>query len=98
LPTTKTAEKEMRVAKRRQIRNKSIRTVNKSRITKAEGLISGSEKDAAKTAVTSAISALDKSIGKGIIHRNNAARRKSRLMKKLNSAKASPASEAPRKG
>ena len=38
----------------------------------------------AETAVRAAIVALDKSANKGIIHRNNAARRKSRLMKKLN--------------
>ena len=36
--------------------------------------------------VVAAIRALDKAVNKGVIHRNNAARRKSRLMKKLNRA------------
>ena len=37
-----------------------------------------------KDAVISAISALDKAVSKGILHKNNAARKKSRLMKKFN--------------
>ena len=44
----------------------------------------------AQEAVVAAISSLDKAAEKKIIHPNNAARRKSRLMKKLNEAKGSP--------
>ena len=46
---------------------------------------------AAQEAVAVAISSLDKAAEKGIIHSNNAARRKARLMKKLNAAQASAA-------
>jgi small subunit ribosomal protein S20 len=48
------------------------------------------EKDfaTAKTVIISALSALDRAAGKGVIHANNAARRKSRLMKLLNKATA----------
>jgi len=53
---------------------------------KAEKLISTKEIDAAKEAVTQAVSAFDKAAKKGVIHPNNAARHKSRLMKKLNQA------------
>jgi small subunit ribosomal protein S20 len=42
----------------------------------------------AQKAIIEAISSLDKAAEKGVIHPNNAARRKSRLMKKLNEAKA----------
>jgi len=61
----------------------------KTSITKAEKLIFTGELEEAQKAVFVAISDLDKAAEKGIIHANNAARRKSRLMKKLNEAKGS---------
>jgi small subunit ribosomal protein S20 len=88
LPTTKTAEKEMRAAGRKTLRNKSIRSGAKTSVSKAGEVISSGNLDAAKAAVKAAISALDKEAGVGVVHRNNAARRKSRLMKKLNKAAA----------
>ncbi len=90
MPVTKSAEKEMRVAERRQLRNKSIRSLCKTNITKAERLIFSGGLETAQKAVVAAISSLDKTAEKGIIHPNNAARRKSRLMKKLNQAKPLP--------
>jgi small subunit ribosomal protein S20 len=58
---------------------------------KAEQIIAGKELEPAKDAVKRASVALDKAAHKGIIHPNNAARHKSRLMKKFNAA--FPASE-----
>lgn len=81
----------MRVAEKRQLRNKSVRSLCKTNITKAEKLIFSGELEAARQVVEAAISSLDKAAEKGIIHPNNAARRKSRLMKKLNEAQASSA-------
>jgi small subunit ribosomal protein S20 len=89
LPTSKSAEKKVRVAQKKRIRNKPVRTLCKSSITKAEKLIADGEVEAAEKAVTEAISALDKAAVKGVIHANNAARRKSRLTSKLNAALAS---------
>jgi small subunit ribosomal protein S20 len=86
LPTTKTAEKEMRVAERRTERNKSVNSQTKTRVSKAEDAISSGNLDAGKKEVKNAISALDKEAQKGTVHPNSAARRKSRLMKKLNKA------------
>ncbi len=83
----------MRVAKRKQLRNKSILSGCKTNITKAEKLIFSGELEAAQKAVAEAITSLDKAAEKGIIHPNNAARRKSRLVKKLNEAQASASSE-----
>ena len=77
---------------KKRLRNKSARTLCKTRITKAENLILDNELESAQTAVVSAIQALDKAAEKGILHPNNAARRKSRLVKKLNQASA-PAAE-----
>jgi len=88
LPVTKLAKKQVRVVERRRQRNKSIRSQVKTRITKAERLIFSGELESAQSAVVAAISSLDKAAEKGVIHPNNAARRKARLMKKLNEAQA----------
>jgi len=93
LPRIKSAQKQVRVAGKRQLRNKSVRSLCKTNITKAEGLIFSGELEAAKQAVAEAIISLDKAAEKGVIHPNNAARRKSRLMKKLNEAQSLPPAE-----
>jgi small subunit ribosomal protein S20 len=93
LPTTKTAEKEMRVADRRKTRNKSVISKTKSAVTKAELTIASGNLEAAQADVKKAISTLDKEAERGKSHRNNAARRKSRLMTKLNKASAATKSE-----
>jgi len=93
LPHTKSAQKQVRVAERRQLRNKSIHSLCKTNITKAEKLIFSGELELAKQAVVAAISSLDKAAEKGVIHPNNAARRKSRLMKKLDEAQTSSSPE-----
>ena len=63
-----------------------MRSQAKTSITKSEKLILTGQFDAAREAVASAISTLDKAAEKGILHSNNTARRKSRLMRKLNQA------------
>ena len=93
MPTTKTAEKEMRVADRRKARNKSVRSLTKTNVRTAEEMISSGNLDAAKSTVKTAISTLDKEAEKGQVHRNNAGRRKSRLIKKLNKMAASAKTE-----
>ena len=89
MANTKSAEKEIRVAERRRLRNKSVRSQCKTRIIKAEKLIFSGDLPSAEKAVVSAVSALDRAAGKDVVHANNAARRKSRLLKKLNEARAS---------
>ena len=90
MPVTKSAKKQMRVDEKRQLRNKSIRSQCKTNVTKAERLIFSGELETAQKAVVAAISSLDKAAVKGIIHLNNAARRKARLMKKLNEIQGVP--------
>ena len=92
---SKSAQKMVRVSSRRQQRNKSVRSEVKTNITRAEKLIFSGELDAAKEAVAVAVSALDKASEKGILHANNTARRKSRLLKKLNEVTALAAAEPP---
>ena len=93
MPHSKSAQKEVRVSKKRQFRNKSIRSLCKTKISKAEKLIFSGELNLSREAVVDAVSALDKAAEKRIIHANNAARRKSRLMKKLNQAQALSSTE-----
>jgi len=88
LPVSKSAQKQVRVSERKKLKNKSITSLCKTNITKAEKLIFSGELKAAQEAVAVAITSLDKAAEKGVIHPNNAARRKSRLMKKLNEAQA----------
>ncbi len=81
----KSAIKMIRVAAKRTENNKPARSEAKTRIDAAEALIASKPAEAQAAAVA-AISALDRAADKGVLHKNNAARRKSRLMKKLNAA------------
>ena len=76
----------MRVARRRQQQNKPVRSQAKTRVRRAEELVFSGKLDEAQGVVGTAIRSLDKAAQKGVIHPNNAARRKSRLVKKLNKA------------
>jgi len=97
LPNIKSAQKRVRVTERKRLRNKPVRTTCKTNITKAERLIYMGDVNAAQEAVAVAITSLDKAAEKGIIHPNNAARRKSRLMKKFNQLQAQAPAPAPTK-
>ena len=88
MPGSKSAQKQVRVTERKRLQNRSITSLCKTNITRAERLIFSGELKAAQEAVAVAIASLDKAAEKGVIHPNNAARRKSRLMKKLNEAQA----------
>ena len=88
MPGSKSAQKQVRVTEKRQLRNKSVRSLTKTNIIKAERFIFSGRLEEAQDAVVAVISSLDKAAEKGIIHPNNAARRKSRLIKKLNKARA----------
>jgi small subunit ribosomal protein S20 len=82
--------KQIRVAERRRKQNRPIKTRVKNALGKAIDAIASSAGAGDTTeAVTEAISQLDRAASKGVIHPNNAARRKSRLMKRLNAARAS---------
>ncbi len=85
MPKAKTAEKSARSALRKAERNKSIRSETKTKLTIADKEIAA-KKGGAGSDVVAAISALDRAAKKKVIHPNTAARKKSRLMKKLNKA------------
>ncbi len=72
----------MRQEQKRRLHNRSVKSLVKTQITKARQAIAADAD--AEEAVRAAVSELDRAAKKGVIHRNNAARRKSRLMKQLN--------------
>jgi small subunit ribosomal protein S20 len=85
MPNNPSAAKRMRQEKKRRLHNRSIKSLVKTQITKARQAIE--EEVDAEDAVRAAVSALDRAAKKGVIHPNNAARRKSRLMKQLNATR-----------
>ena len=91
---SKSAQKAARTGKRKQARNRSMKSATKTHITRTEKLIRDNDIESAQVAMQATISVLDKAAKKGVIHPNTASRRKSRLMKKLNKAKVSQASES----
>lgn len=92
MANTKSAQKRIRSDERKRQRNMMYRSRVKTMIKKAEQAIFNGTPD--ETLVRIAISTLDKAAVKGIIHKNNAARRKSRLMKKFNAALAARAAQS----
>jgi small subunit ribosomal protein S20 len=86
LANTQSAKKRMRQNPKRQMRNKRIRTRARTFVKNAREAIE-SDAQSADAAAASALRELDKAVSRGVIHRNNAARRKSRLLKLLKQAK-----------
>ena len=86
LANTRSAKKRMRQNVRRRIRNRDVRSRARGAVKSARKAVGSSQPEAEAT-VKQAIRELDKAASKGVIHRNNAARRKSRLMKRLARAK-----------
>ena len=83
MANTKSAQKRIRSDARKHQRNTMVRSRVKTFIKKAETLVFAGAADTAD-AVREACAQLDKAASKGVIHKNNAARRKSRLMAKFN--------------
>ena len=79
----KSAIKRNKQNEKRRLRNRIYVGRARTFVKKARTEIEGGDVAAARQATIEAISALDKAAEKGILHKNNAARRKSRLMKHL---------------
>ena len=86
MANTASAKKQILVSERKTVRNKTARTATKTAVKKAEAAIKAKAPDAT-AALQSGQSALDKAAKTGIIHPKNAARKKSRLAKKLAASK-----------
>ena len=81
----KSAKKRILVNRTKAARNKSIRSAVKTSIKKVEAAVQENNKAAAQAALTEAISTISKAPSKGVYHKNNCARKISRLTKAVNS-------------
>jgi len=83
LANTKSAKKRIRQNEKRRTRNRVYRGRARTYVRKARTAIETGEVEAARSATLLAVSELDNAAQKGVLHKNNASRRKSRLMKQL---------------
>ncbi|MCB0156095.1 MAG: 30S ribosomal protein S20 [Anaerolineae bacterium] len=84
----KSAAKRARQSLKRRDQNRYFKATARTYLKRAQSQLATNELEDAAETIQLAVKALDKAAQKGVIHRNNAARRKSRLMKALNKAKA----------
>ena len=80
----KSAQKRIRVTEVKTLRNRMVKSALKTTIKKFETALVGGNAEEAKVAYKNVVKALDMAASKGIIHKNMASRKKSRLAAKLN--------------
>jgi len=86
LPNIKSAKKRVLVAEARNARNKAERSAMKTAVKKFESFVSNGNRTEAEDAYKVAVKAVDKAAAKGILHKNNAAHKKSAMTLMLNRA------------
>lgn len=84
MANTKSAKKRILVSEKKAMQNKVVKSRTKTAVKKATLAVGSGNTEDARDAVTKALSFIDKAESKGVIHKNTAARRKSRLQKMLN--------------
>lgn len=80
----KSQKKRVITNEKRRIRNKEYRTALKTYIKRFNAAVIGDDDELAQTEFRNAARALDKAVSKGILHRNNAANKKSSMANQLN--------------
>lgn len=84
MPNIKSAIKRVKTNEKRRAKNMSQKSSLRTAIKNFETFVANNETEAAQAAFITATKKLDKAAAKGLIHKNKAARQKSRLQKKLN--------------
>lgn len=84
MPNIKSAIKRVEVTRKRTIRNARIKSALKTTIRRFEEAMRAADRDEAGLKLKRAVIAIDKAVTKGILHKNAAARKKSRLTKRFN--------------
>ncbi len=79
MPNHKSAEKRVRQNEKRRAVNRSNRSDLRTQIKKLRTALAASDKNQSQELLTPTVSAIDKAVNKGVLHRNTAARYKSRL-------------------
>ncbi|MFZ5590573.1 MAG: 30S ribosomal protein S20 [Bacillota bacterium] len=89
MPNVKSAAKRVKVIKKRTLRNASLRSALRTYIRRFEEAMAGANREEAQIKLRRALRAIDKAVTKGILHKNTAARKKSRLTRRFNKFMAS---------
>ena len=84
MPNIKSASKRVLIAKERNASNKAKKSVLKTNMKKFEAAVAEGNRDAAVSAYKVAVKTVDRAATKGLIHKNSAAHKKSRMTVKLN--------------
>ncbi|WP_199624618.1 30S ribosomal protein S20 [Paenibacillus alkalitolerans] len=84
MPNIKSAEKRAKQSEKRRLLNASQKSALRTAVKAAETATTHNDVDKAKETLLAATKKLDKAVSKGLIHKNAAARKKSRLAKKVN--------------
>lgn len=87
MANTKSSKKDIKRSEKRRLQNQSVKTALKTYVKKARVATTGTDATVMDTNLNQAIKALDKAVQNGVIHKNQAARRKSRIAKLVASAK-----------
>lgn len=84
MPNIKSASKRDQLAKARNAKNKAAKTALKTCLKKFDAAVAQGDREAAVSTYKVAVKAVDRAASKGLIHKNNAAHKKSRLAVKMN--------------
>ncbi|GAK39608.1 30S ribosomal protein S20 [Paenibacillus urinalis] len=84
MPNIKSAVKRVKTNDKRRALNASQKSALRTAVKAADQALTTNEVETAKAAIQAASKKLDKAVSKGLVHKNAAARKKSRLAKKLN--------------
>jgi small subunit ribosomal protein S20 len=88
MPNIKSAIKRVKTAEKKNAHNNTIKSDMRTAVKKVEAAVVNNDATSAASSYTAAARKLDKAAAKGLIHKNAVARKKSRLMKKMNSLNA----------
>ncbi|MZP28817.1 30S ribosomal protein S20 [Heliobacterium undosum] len=86
MPNIKSAIKRVKIARERTLKNASARSALRTTLKRFEAALASADVDNARAALAKAVRALDKAAAKGLIHKNTASRKKSRITKRFNKA------------
>ena len=84
MPNIKSAKKRVKVTETKTLQNKMFKSAMKTSVKKYKAAIAEGNKELAEKTYLEAVGMVDRAVSKGIIHKNNAARKKSQFTKLLN--------------
>lgn len=82
MSASKSTSKAARTQERRRVYNKSLRRQTRTMVRRARESVASSDPEKAQNATLAAVSTLDRAVSKGVVHKNTAARLKSRLVRR----------------